>query len=233
MKDLLALGLEPSDIYVQSNYKKEYYAFAFSLSKKMTMNTFEGIYGHLDMGKIGANFLQYADILHPQLPAFAGKMPCVTGIGLDQDPHARAARDIAKRLDVGIELPAFFYFRHQSGLKEGAKMSASEPDTAIFLSDSPEAAAKKISRAFTGGRNTVDEHRKLGGDLSVDKVYELLLFHHPDDKLLESVAKDFSSGQMLSSEMKKIAQDYFGAWLKEHQKKARSFESQAKKIVLG
>src|SRR3989344_7272462 len=38
--DLLALGLDEKDIYVQSNYKKRYYEFAFELSKKITKNTF-------------------------------------------------------------------------------------------------------------------------------------------------------------------------------------------------
>ncbi|MCX6798798.1 MAG: tryptophan--tRNA ligase, partial [Candidatus Diapherotrites archaeon] len=131
--DALALGLDPEDIKVQSRREQRYYGFAFELSKKITANTFEAIYGHIDLGKVSANLLQYADILHGQLPEYSGPMPSITGIGLDQDPHARAVRDIAKRLPYKMHSPSFIYFKHQSGLKEGAKMSSSEPDTAIFL----------------------------------------------------------------------------------------------------
>src|SRR3989338_4042879 len=146
--DLLALGLEKEDIYVQSKKQTRYYEFAFELSKKITKNTFEAVYGHVDLGKVAANFLQYSDIMHPQLSEFEGKMPSITGIGLDQDPHARLTRDIAKRLPYKMDVPSFIYFRHQSGLQENTKMSSSEPLTAIFLNDSLKDAERKIRRAF-------------------------------------------------------------------------------------
>ena len=68
----LALGIEKKEIYVQSQKPARYYEFAFELSKKMTENTFRGIYGHLDLGKLAANFLQYADILHDVQALVAG-----------------------------------------------------------------------------------------------------------------------------------------------------------------
>ncbi|MBS3061620.1 MAG: tryptophan--tRNA ligase [Candidatus Diapherotrites archaeon] len=231
--DALALGLDPEDIYVQSKKPSRYYEFSFEISKKITTSTFEAIYGHLDMGKISANLLQYADILHGQLPEFEGKMPSVTGIGLDQDPHARATRDFVERLPYEMEKPSFLYFKHQSGLKEGSKMSASEPDTAIFLNDPPKEIERKIQRAFTGGRPTLEEHRKLGGVLEIDKVFEMLWFHYPNTKELLAIADEFKSGKMLSREMKQIAIDYFVPMLLEHQKKAKENLAKAKKIVYG
>ncbi len=231
--DALALGFEPEDIYLQSKKPSRYYEFSYEISKKITTSTFEAIYGHLDMGKIASNLLQYADILHGQLPEFEGKMPSVTGIGLDQDPHARATRDFVERLPYDLEKPSFIYFKHQSGLKEGTKMSASDPDTAIFLNDSPKDAERKIQRAFTGGRPTLEEHRKLGGVLEIDKVYELLWFHYPNTKELLKIAEEFKSGKMLSREMKQIAVDYFTGFLKEHQQKAKENLPAAKKIVYG
>jgi tryptophanyl-tRNA synthetase len=231
--DALALGLEPEDIRVQSAREPRYYGFAFELSKKITASTFEAIYGHIDLGKVSANLLQYADILHCQLPEYSGPMPSVTGIGLDQDPHARAVRDIAKRLPYKMHTPGFIYFRHQSGLKEGSKMSSSEPDTAIFLNDPIKEMERKIKNAFTGGRNTAKEHRRLGGVLEIDKVYELLLFHYPDGKKLAKIADDFSGGKMLSGEMKQIATDFFREILESHQAKARENMKTAREIVFG
>ncbi|MBN1940874.1 MAG: tryptophan--tRNA ligase [Candidatus Diapherotrites archaeon] len=229
--DALALGLEEQDIYLQSKKPARYYTLAFEVSKKITSATNKAIYGEIDLGKVGANILQYADILHGQLPEFYGKMPSVTGIGLDQDPHARATRDIAKRLPYSLETPSFIYFKHESGLMEGSKMSSSNPDTAIFLNDSPKEVERKIKKAFTGGRNTLEEHRKLGGVLKVDKVYEMLLFHYPNSKELAKIADEFSIGKMLSREMKEIAIEFFQGFLKEHQRKAKEAMPIAQKIV--
>jgi len=231
--DLLALGLEKEDIFVQSRKENRYYEFAFELSKKITKNTFEAVYGHVDLGKVAANFLQYADILHPQLQEFEGVMPSITGIGIDQDPHARLTRDIAKRLPYKMEVPSFIYFRHQSGLQPGMKMSASRPETAIFLNDSPKEAEKKIRRAFSGGQPTVEEHRAKGGNLEADLVFEMLKFHYPDTKELEKTGAEFASGKLLAAELKQFAVDFFIPFLKEHQEKVKENSKKAEKIVFG
>ncbi len=231
--DLLALGLEKEDIYVQSRQGSRYYEFAFELSKKITKNTFEAVYGHVDLGKVSANLLQYSDILHPQLVEFEGPMPSVTGIGLDQDPHARLVRDIVKRLPYKMQVPSFIYFKHQSGLQPGQKMSASKPETAIFLSDSPKDIEKKINRAFSGGQPTVEEHRAKGGNIEIDMVFEMLKFHYPDTKELEKIGMDFASGKMLASELKKFAVDFFVPLLVEHQKMAKGNIELAEKLVYG
>lgn len=231
--DLLALGLDAEDIYVQSRKETRYYEFAFELSKKITKNTFEAVYGHVDLGKVAANFLQYADIMHPQLPEFEGPMPSITGIGLDQDPHARLTRDIAKRLPYKLEVPSFIYFRHQSGLQPGQKMSASVSESAIFLSDDLKLAERKIRRAFSGGQPTVEEHRAKGGNLEIDLVFEMLKFHYPDTKELERIGGEFSSGKMLASEMKQFAIDFFIPLLKGHQQAAKENFKLAEKIVYG
>ncbi|PIN85275.1 MAG: tryptophan--tRNA ligase [Candidatus Diapherotrites archaeon CG11_big_fil_rev_8_21_14_0_20_37_9] len=231
--DLLALGLNREDIYVQSRYKPRYYSFAFELSKKITKNTFEAVYGHVDLGKIGANFMQYADILHPQLEEFGGPAPSITGIGLDQDPHARLTRDIAKRLPYNLEVPSFIFFRHQSGLQPGMKMSTSQPESALFLDDVPKDAEKKIRRAFSGGQPTLEEHRKKGGNLEIDLVFEMLKFHYHDTKELMKIGAEFSEGKMLASDMKQFAIDFFVPFLKEHQALVKDNLEKAEKIVYG
>ncbi|MCD6434552.1 MAG: tryptophan--tRNA ligase [Candidatus Diapherotrites archaeon] len=231
IKDLLALGLDEQDVYVQSNKETRYYEFAFELSKKITRSTFEAIYGHIDLGKISANLLQYADILHPQLPEFEGKMPSITGIGLEQDPHARATRDIAARLPYNLEMPSFIYFRHQSGLLEGTKMSASKKETAIFLSEKPETAKRKILNAFTGGRATANEQRKKGGKPEMCKVFEFLLFHYPDTKKIDKIFKDCKSGKWLCGECKNFLIEFVQDFLEEHNARRSRFEKTAKRIM--
>lgn len=230
---VLALGLSKKDVYVQSRKGPEYYTLALETSKKITENMFKSVYGHLDIGKIIANLLQYADILHPQLKSYEGKMPSLTGIGLDQDPHAKLCRDVAKRLSYNFEMPSFLYFKHQGGLKEGFKMSSSEPETAIFLDDSIDEMKRKVKGAFSGGRDSLEEHRKLGGVPEKDKAYEVLLFHHPSDKFVGKIYRDYKSGKLLSGELKEICIEFLVKFLKDHQAKVRKNEKIAKKIVYG
>jgi tryptophanyl-tRNA synthetase len=230
---LLALGVKEEDIYVQSQMKPRYYEFAFEISKKITENAFRAIYGHVDPGKVSANLLQYADILHLQLKEYFGSMPSITGIGIEQDPHARACRDLSRKLPYDLEVPSFIYFLHQSGLQKGSKMSASIPDTAIFLSDSVSSMTKKIKRAFSGGRETLELHRKLGGIPDIDKSYEILRYHHPDDKLIKKIYIDYKNGKMLTGELKKICIDFLKDFLINHQKKVKINLETARRLVYG
>lgn len=230
---LLALGVPKKEIYVQSRKEPRYYEFAFEVSKKITENTFKAIYGHMNLGKISANLLQYSDILHLQLKEYFGPTPTITGIGAEQDPHARACRDLARRLPYNLKLPSFFYFLHQSGLQEGSKMSASIPNTAIFLNDSLKEIKRKINKAFSGGRETIELHRKLGGVPEKDKAYEILFYHHPDNSFVEKIYKKYKDGEMLTGELKKICIDFLVKFLTKHQEKAKENEELARMIVYG
>lgn len=56
-------------------------------------------------------------------------------------------------------------------------MSASVESSSIFLKDSPKQILKKINRyAFSGGQETLEEHRAKGGDPEVDVSYQYLRF---------------------------------------------------------
>lgn len=225
----LALGVPKDAIYVQSNKKSDYYSFTLSLSKKITENMFRAVYGHLDVGKMAANLLQYADILHGQIEK--GKMPSVTGIGLDQDPHAKLTRDLARRIDENVELPSFIYFKHQSGLQQGKKMSASEPETAIFLEDKLPEVKRKISKTFTGGRDTIEEQKKKGGNPDICKIYEIQKFHNPSDKEVTNIYEKCKKGKLMCKDCKGLCYEFLSKFLENHQKKLNSTIKIAKKIV--
>lgn len=229
----LALGLDEGDCYIQSRKDNRYYEFTFEISKKITEKTYQAIYGHTDLGKIQAVLLQIADIIHPQLKEYEGKMPSITGIGLEQDPHAKITRDVAKRLNYDIEVPSFIYFKHQSGLQKGKKMSSSEPDTAIFLDDSPENVKKKIGRSFTGGRDTVDEQKEKGGNPDICKIYEFYRFHHPDPGFVENTYKQCKQGKLMCGEDKQICINFLNDFLKKHQEEAKERLPLARKMVFG
>ena len=57
------------------------------------------------------------------------------------------------------------------------KMSASDANSSIFLTDSPKEIKTKINKyAFSGGQATVEEHKAKGGDTDVDISYQYLTF---------------------------------------------------------
>ena len=63
------------------------------------------------------------------------------------------------------------------------KMSASDVNSAIYLSDTPAQIKKKIkAHAFSGGQETIEEHRRLGGNPDVDVAYQYLGFLFEDDE---------------------------------------------------
>jgi tryptophanyl-tRNA synthetase len=226
--DLLALGVDEKEIYLQSNQNSNYYTLSYEISKKITENMFKAIYGHIDFGKFGAVLLQIADILHIQLPTEFGKQPTLTGIGLEQDPHARLTRDITKKINYDFEIPSFFYFQHQSGLKEGKKMSSSQIDTAIFLNDTNQEIKRKINKAFTGGRITLEEQKEKGGQPEICKIYEIYKFHNPDSEFLKNTYKECKSGKLLCGECKHKCISFLNKMLEEHKIK----KEKAKPIAL-
>ena len=69
-------------------------------------------------------------------------------------------------------------------------MSASDPNSSIFMSDTPNQIKNKINRhGFSGGRETEEEHRKYGGDTEVDVAYQYLSFFLDDDDELKTLGE--------------------------------------------
>jgi tryptophanyl-tRNA synthetase len=70
--------------------------------------------------------------------------------------------DVAPKL--GHHKPALIESRFFPALQgESGKMSASVPTSSIFVSDTPKDIKNKINKyAFSGGADTVEEHRAKG-----------------------------------------------------------------------
>lgn len=73
----------------------------------------------------------------------------------------------------------------------------------------------------------MEEHRKLGGNPSIDTSYQWLTFFEEDDKKLKDIHDRYKSGEMLSGELKAILIDKLNKLLSDHQKK----REQAKKKI--
>ncbi|MBU2104512.1 MAG: tryptophan--tRNA ligase, partial [Nanoarchaeota archaeon] len=212
----IALGLSPKncDFYFQSERSKDakksnaYYRLVSNFSRYATFNEFKAVYGEISPGKMNASLLQSADMYHPQLPEFEGK-PVTTFIpvGVDQDPHIRIARDISRRYKNHKFIPiSSTYHVFLPGLKGGGKMSSSDENSYIAMTDSPKEVENKIKKyAFSGGQKTTKEHREKGGNPNVDVSYQYLrMFFEPDDEKLKQIHDDYKSGKLLTGELKEI-----------------------------
>ena len=83
-------------------------------------------------------------------------------------------------------------------------MSGSMANTAVYLTDTPKQIKDKINKhAFSGGQDTADKQRELGANLEVDVSYEWMRYFLESDERLEQIGKDYSSGVMLTGEVKK------------------------------
>ncbi|NIO45079.1 MAG: tryptophan--tRNA ligase [Candidatus Aenigmarchaeota archaeon] len=224
----IALGLNPkkTSFYFQStneNVKNLGYIF----SKKITLNEFRAIYGTTEPGRIMSSLLQAGDILFPQLEK---RMPGVIPVGPDQSPHILLSRDIVNRTrsSFNFVLPSGLYNKYTPSLDGGLKMSKSKPESCITIPEDIEKACKKIRRGFSGGRNTLEEHKRLGGMPEKDMAFELLKQHFiEDDKKLQKIHNEYKAGKLMSGDIKDIACKELTKFMKDFNKKLEK----AKNIV--
>lgn len=231
LKNYVALGLDldNTDFYFQSEGNSEYHTKSKQFGRYVTQNEMEATYGSADPAKITSALTQYADILKPQ---FNGPKPTVVPVGIDQDPHIRLTREVARKYrDQEFMKPASIYNKFMRGL-QGGKMSSSKPNSYIALTDSVKDAKEKIDRAKTGGQDSLEEHREKGADIAEDMVFELLAFHLiKDDEELERIREEYSSGEMLSGELKQIAKEKVEEFLLEHQTRREEAEEKVEQYM--
>ncbi|KAK7868052.1 hypothetical protein R5R35_007502 [Gryllus longicercus] len=226
-KDIIACGFDVNKTFIFSNMdfmgqNPEFYRNILRIEKCVTFNQVKGIFGFGDsdvIGKISFPAIQAAPCLSSSFPFIFGKakVPCLIPCAIDQDPYFRMTRDVAPRL--GYSKPALLHSTFFPAL-QGAqtKMSASDNNTAIFLTDTPKQIKNKVNKhAFSGGQATVEEHREKGGNCDVDISYQYLTFFLEDDERLEQIKKDYTSGALLTGELKKILIETLQPIVKTHQ----------------
>ncbi|MCK9151748.1 tryptophan--tRNA ligase [Methanobacterium alcaliphilum] len=230
----LGLNLEKKNIHVYLQSKNPAVEdLAYILGKRVNFNEMKAIYGFngsTNIAHMYAPLIQVADILHPQLEEFGGPKPTVVPVGVDQDPHIRLTRDISDRFKSQFHFisPSSTYHRFITGLT-GGKMSSSKPKTAIFLSDSPEVAKNKIKTAKTGGRESLQEQKELGGVPEDCVIYEMLLYHLIDsDKELTEIYHNCKNGTIMCGECKNSTAEHLLKFFEEFSKK----REKAKKIAV-
>lgn len=229
-KDIIACGFNPAKTFLFSNLdfmgqEPAFYRNICRFRKLVNVNQVKHIFGFQDsdsIGKIGFPAVQAAPSFSNTFPfIFDGKkdVPCLIPCAIDQDPYFRLTRDVAPRL--GYPKPALIhsvFFPALQGAK--SKMSASDANSSIFLTDKPKQIKDKINKyAFSGGGESVEQHRANGGNCEVDVSYQYLKFFLESDERLEELRVTYSSGELLTGFLKKELIEVLQKLVANHQEK--------------
>ena len=132
---------------------------------------------------------------------------------------------------MGLLPPCSTYHRFAVGMT-GDKMSSSKPESTIFMDDDIEVMTKKVKRAISGGQPTVEEHRRLGGNVSKDVAFQYLqFFFEKDDNALQEVQNEYESGRLLAGEIKQLCIDSATEWLGELAEKRGQWEDRVDEFL--
>jgi len=227
----IALGLDvkKTKFYFQSENMKVTH-LANEASKKVTANEFRAIYGSIDPGRVFGAFNQFGDMLYPQLKE---RMPGIIPVGIDQDPHIRLARDITRRLKqkYNFFLISGMYHKYTPSLDGGLKMSKSKPESVIELPEDVKEVSRKLMRAKTGGRDTIEEQRKKGGEPEKCMIFELYKQHLiEDDDELQRIYDECKAGKLTCGEDKKHCCELMTKFLKDFEKNVKKAKKKVKDL---
>ncbi|MFB6183879.1 MAG: tryptophan--tRNA ligase [Haloarculaceae archaeon] len=164
--------------------------------------------------------------------AFEALIEAVEGEKRVYDEHVDAfdlsradAEELARDVEVehggyGFVPPSSIYHRFMTGLT-GGKMSSSVPASHISLLDDPADGYDKVKAATTGGRETAEKQRELGGEADECPVYELYayLLAGDDDEFAKEVYEECVGGERLCGDCKEQAARLMEEFLQDHQEK--------------
>ena len=131
----------------------------------------------------------------------------------------------------GFIQPSATFHRFMTGLT-GEKMSSSKPESAIFLTDSPKEANKKIMNAKTGGAVSLEEQKRHGGKPDECMIYELFLYHLiEDDKELQHIYAACKNGEKMCGHCKEHAAQLIEKLLLDLQEKRKNAKDKIKQYL--
>ena len=229
-KDIIACGFKETKTFIFSDldYYGHMYRNILSIQKAVTHNQVKGIFGFTGSDCIGKQSFP-ATQAAPSFPStfpvhFKGQtnLLCLIPQAIDQDPYFRMTRDVAPKLK--FEKPALIHSKFFPALQgPKTKMSASMANSAIYVTDSAASIKKKINKfAFSGGGATEELQREHGANTDVDVAFQYLTFFLEDDAELEKIRVDYSSGAMLTGEVKARLIALVQGMVAEHQEARKS-----------
>jgi len=231
--DILAFGLDPSPekAYIWRQSKEPNVKdVCFKVSRLVTQNMLNAIYGERTFGLYLSSLIQVGDILLPQV--IEGPQPTIVPVGFDQDPHIRLTRDLARRNYKNFFLPGATYHYLLAGIDGSEKMAKRNPNSYFTFNEPLESIEKKVKGALTGGRRNLKEQRELGGEPQKCMVYKMLMYHFEEDD--EKLAEDFEmciKGELMCGDHKDQCVEKVLKFIKDHRKKKEKFKEKARNLL--
>ncbi|GAM91006.1 hypothetical protein ANO11243_090530 [Dothideomycetidae sp. 11243] len=229
-KDIIALGFDPKKTFIYSDYEYiggHFYQNISEFEALLTNNQIRGAMGFDGDTNIGLN----AFAAKQCVAAFASSYPAIFGCGdfrapdyaeerprkniaaiptlipcaIDQEPYFRLLRANCGRMESPSPKTALVLSKFLTALQgPGGKMSASDPNSAIYMSDTPKQIEKKIkSFAFSGGGATKEDHEKYGGNPDIDVAYTYLSYFLESDEELAEIEQSYRNGSLSTGDLKK------------------------------
>ena len=235
--DLIALGFDHKKtfIFVDTDYMKTLYKIAVKVAKKVTASTARSVFGFTNETNIGMYMwpaLQAAPCFLPSVLS-GKKVRTLIPAAIDQDPYWRIVRDVAPKLGYPKTAAVHCVFLPALTGPSGKMSTSTGQQSTIFTTDDPKTVRKKVMKyAFSGGRDTLEEHRKHGGNPDIDVSYQWLTFFEEDDNKLKKIYDDYKSGSLLSGELKQILVDKINSFLKKHQENKEKARKNIDKFIL-
>lgn len=221
IKDIIAFGFNPDLTYIFSNVEKSYLFEKTSLkiSKSISLREACKVFGfNLDsnIGMVNFPSKEIAPCFSSSFSFLRKNQFCLIPCAVDQDPYFRLARDKAHILKE--PKPVTIYVSLLPDLKGvNRKMSASD-NNAIYLNDTPKQIASKINKfAFSGGKETLEQHKLFGGDTEIDVSYQYLKYFYDDCEDLERIKHAYTKGEMSTGEIKQKCIEVIQKFIKEYQ----------------
>ncbi len=219
--DILALGFDPkkTHVFFDSRSIAALYPLAIRVARRITYSNVKAVFGFEPSTNIGLVFYTALQTVPAFWPSWkeGRQVPCLIPCGIDQDPHFRLTRDIAE--GMGYPKPALVHSRMVPGLLGEAAMSTtgSAADNALFLNDPPKEVDRKVKNAFTGGRATLEEQRRLGATPEVCSVWALWRTRFaPSEEEFGKITADCRSGALLCGDCKSALLEKIHAFRREH-----------------
>lgn len=211
------LDLDETDAYMELD-SSAVVETAFELGEGTPLSVLNSALGLRLSSSVTDTFLpllRLAGILHVQQAEMGG--PCRTLVidGIGGDVYVRMARNIAEKF--GFIKPSALYLRPMRGLttyddpSTGSAvevMTNAVPQGRISYNDDMEDVRRRVLRAYTGGRQTLAEQQKLGGnpDPRVCSVSSLHAFHATlEPEAYAALQERCRAGELMCGECKATA----------------------------
>jgi tryptophanyl-tRNA synthetase len=241
-KDVISVGFDVKKtfMYIDSEFFTSGFNRHFNLNttefeKLITNNQVRGAFGFNGSTNIGSNafaakqcvaafassypFIWGNDSKTYQRSKQLAATPCLIPCAIDQDPYFRLVRENCNRMSLPSPKPALVHSKFLTALQgAGGKMSASNPNSAIFMTDTEKQVKNKINKhAFSGGQETMELHKEKGGNPDIDVPYQYLTYFEDDDDKLLRLAAEYRAGTLGTGDMKKECITMMSAYVKKFQ----------------